>query len=185
MPVVIKDHLLQIKGGMLALVFRSSSLSQNCFASWVSIPLATRSMNKVALSHWRVYFLSGRRLHLCTLQNGSWVVKSQCSSSFMTCSCMQQSRHYHFASKASLCDHSSEMKMPSYWIISMREGYADGDKVVICIERAYVGSLTGHIPCENRGFSVWLSLPVQERTGSLLGLVSWLPQLHNSIVNYQ
>lgn len=55
MPVVIKDHILQIKEGMLALVFRSDSLSPNCFACWISIPFTTKSLNKVALNHWRVY----------------------------------------------------------------------------------------------------------------------------------
>lgn len=42
----------------------------------------------------------------------------------------------------------------------MQEGYPDGDKVVICIERPYVGRLTGHIPHENRHFCVWLFILV-------------------------
>lgn len=29
------------------------------------------------------------------------------------------------------------------------KGYTEGDKVVICVEGAYMGGLTGHIPDEN------------------------------------
>jgi len=67
----------------------------------------------------------------------------------------------------------------------MLEGCMEGVKRVICTERAYTGGLTGHIAHENRGFCVWRFLLVQENRGSLPGLVSWLPQLHNSTVNYQ
>lgn len=38
-PVIIKDCLLQMKDGVLALHFRSESLSPNWFACWISIPL--------------------------------------------------------------------------------------------------------------------------------------------------
>lgn len=172
MSVVIEDHLLQIEDGMLALVFRSHPLSPVYSTCWLGVPFSIKTLNKIALNHWRFnFYLEEDGLCVCSRVVLKWLWASSLPASFRA-----TSGHCNFAGKTSL--------RALFWNENAQmlngKGYTEGDKVVICVERAYVGGLTGHIPDENWGFCVWLFL-----SGAGKRLFAWWLQLNNSTVKYQ